>query len=139
MPEARPAAAAPSPPLAMPLAEAERRFRLRVLLIAPDVHLIDVALAIHEILIELELALLRLRLGLRDADLGLASVDLGLHDLILHLVDARLIFVVQADVQLGDGRDFDADVRQIRAIVDDRAGHVRAAAADVHERHFARL
>ncbi len=49
-------------------------------------------------------------------------------------VDAGLIFVVQADVKLGDRGDLDADVRQIRAIIDDRASHVRAAAAHVHER-----
>jgi hypothetical protein len=84
------------------LAEAELRLGARILLIAAHIELIHVAGAIHELLVQLELASLRLRLRLGHRDPSFARLELGLDDLILRFVDALLILVAQVDVELGD-------------------------------------
>src|SRR5690606_27947993 len=88
--------------LGEPLPHPDHRLCPGVLLVALHVELVQVAGSVHELLIELVLPLLRLGLRARDPDLRLSGVDLRLNDLILELIDARLIFFGQVQIELGD-------------------------------------
>ncbi len=117
---------------------AHHGFAHRVVLVVAG-ELPDVARVVGKLLVEPELLLLCFGFGLGDPDLGHASLELRLGHLILQRVDARLIFVRDADLQLADLQNTHPDLAEVRAVARHGDREIGRHAAEVHERRLAAL
>jgi hypothetical protein len=113
-----------TPGVGEPLPQTQGCFGTGVLLISAHVHLIDVSRTVCKVLVQRELASLGFRLCTRHCDFRFASFDLRLNNLILKLINSRLVFVGQVDVQFGNFQQLNANACQIRRALNNRAGYV---------------